>query len=80
MIDRAGWSGGVELGPGTLAGVGESEPERSILERERALQAAMRASDVDELDKLLHAELLAVGPDGQLADIAVTLAALRLQF
>jgi ketosteroid isomerase-like protein len=37
-----------------------------VLVEERALQAAMRASDVDELDRLLHDELLAVGPEGQL--------------
>ena len=62
----------------TLAGVSDSELERSVLERERALQAAMRASDVDELDKLLHAELLAVGPDGRLADKAMDLEAHRV--
>jgi ketosteroid isomerase-like protein len=42
--------------------------EQSVLTQERALQAAMLASDVDGLDRLLHPELLAVGPDGQLAD------------
>ena len=35
---------------------------QSVLLAERALQAAMRASDVDQLDRLLHPELLAVGP------------------
>ena len=69
---------GVEMRPDTLAGVSDSEQERSVLERERALQAAMRASDVDELDELLHAELLAVGPDGQLADKAMDLEAHRV--
>lgn len=39
-----------------------------MLLEERALQAAMLASDVDELDRLLHPELLAVGPDGQMID------------
>ena len=48
-----------------------------MLARERALQAAMLASDVDALDGLLHAELLAVGPDGQLADKAMDLEAHR---
>ena len=37
-----------------------------VLTEERALQAAQRASDVDELDRLLHPDLLAVGPDGRL--------------
>ena len=48
-----------------------------MLARERALQAAMLASDVDGLDRLLHSELLAVGPDGQLADKAMDLEAHR---
>ena len=39
-----------------------------MLLEERALQAAMLASDVDELDRLLHPELLAVAPDGQMID------------
>ena len=51
--------------------------ERGILRDERALQAAMRASDVEALDRLLHPELLAVGPDGRLADKAADLAAHR---
>ena len=51
--------------------------ERGVLREERALQAAMRASDVEELDRLLHPELLAVGPDGRLADKAADLAAHR---
>jgi ketosteroid isomerase-like protein len=42
------------------------DAERPVLDAERALQAAQRASDVDELDRLLHPELLAVGPDGRL--------------
>jgi ketosteroid isomerase-like protein len=37
-----------------------------LVTEERALQAAQRASDVDELDRLLHPDLLAVGPDGLL--------------
>jgi len=57
--------------------VSDDAPERSVLTRERALQAAMLASDVDALDQLLHPELLAVGPDGQLADKAMDLEAHR---
>src|SRR3712207_2890388 len=52
--------------------------ERDVLLEERALQAAMRASDLRELDRLLHPELLAVGPDGQLVDKAGDLEAHRL--
>jgi ketosteroid isomerase-like protein len=51
----------------------EGSPEQSVLAQERALQAAMLAGDVDRLDRLLHDDLLAVGPDGQLADKAVDL-------
>jgi ketosteroid isomerase-like protein len=51
--------------------------ERTVLLEERALQAAMLASDVDELDRLLHPELLAVGPDGQMIDKAGDLASHR---
>jgi ketosteroid isomerase-like protein len=51
--------------------------ERTVLVQERALQAAMLAGDVDELDRLLHPELLAVGPDGQMIDKAGDLAAHR---
>jgi Domain of unknown function (DUF4440) len=51
----------------------DGSPEQSVLAQERALQAAMLASDVDRLDRLLHADLLAVGPHGQLADKAVDL-------
>jgi ketosteroid isomerase-like protein len=47
----------------------------TILEAERELQAAMRASDVAALERLLHPELLAVGPDGALVDRAADLAA-----
>jgi ketosteroid isomerase-like protein len=57
--------------------VSDDTPERLVLTRERALQAAMLASDVDGLDRLLHPELLAVGPDGQLADKAMDLEAHR---
>ena len=51
--------------------------EQSVLTRERELQTAMRASDVEALDDLLHDELLAVGPDGTLADKAMDLEAHR---
>jgi ketosteroid isomerase-like protein len=44
--------------------------ERTVLVAERALQAAQLAGDVDELDRLLHPELLAVGPDGAMIDKA----------
>ena len=60
-----------------LGGVHGDAPEQSVLTREHALQAAMRASDVDALDELLHDELLAVGPDGALADKATDLEAHR---
>src|SRR4029078_7675145 len=56
----------------TLAGVRDD-----VLTHERALQAAMLESDVDALDRLLHPELLAVGPDGRLADKAMDLEAHR---
>jgi ketosteroid isomerase-like protein len=48
-----------------------------VLLEERALQAAMRASDVEALDRLLHPELVAVGPDGRLVDKAGDLDAHR---
>ena len=48
-----------------------------VLAAERSLQAAQRASDVEALDRLLHPDLLAVGPDGELADKASDLAAHR---
>src|SRR3954451_11236247 len=51
--------------------------EQAVLREERALQAAMLAGDVNELDRLLHPELLAVGPDGQMTDKAGDLAAHR---
>jgi ketosteroid isomerase-like protein len=51
--------------------------ERSVLVEERALQAAMLSSDVQELERLLHPELLAVGPDAQLIDKAADLASHR---
>ena len=51
--------------------------EHAVIAAERALQAAMRASDVEELDRLLHPDLLAVGPDGALIDKAADLAAHR---
>jgi ketosteroid isomerase-like protein len=51
--------------------------EDDVLRGERALQAAMLAGDVGELERLLHPELLAVGPDGQLVDRAADLEAHR---
>jgi ketosteroid isomerase-like protein len=51
--------------------------EGAVLVEERALQAAMLASDVDELDRLLHPDLLAVGPDGRLVGKADDLEAHR---
>jgi ketosteroid isomerase-like protein len=51
--------------------------ERDLLAQERALQAAQLASDVDQLERLLHPDLLAVGPDGRLADRAADLEAHR---
>jgi ketosteroid isomerase-like protein len=50
---------------------------QEVLAAERALQAAQRASDVEQLDGLLHPDLLAVGPDGRLADKAADLGAHR---
>jgi hypothetical protein len=47
-------------------------PAAEVLRAERALQAAMRASDVEALDRLLHPDLLAVGPDGAMVDKALT--------
>ncbi len=41
-----------------------------VIASERALQAAMRVSDVAALDRLLHDELIAVAPDGSLVDKA----------
>jgi ketosteroid isomerase-like protein len=51
--------------------------QEQILAAERELQAAQRASDVDALDRLLHDDLLAVGPDGSLVGKADDLAAHR---
>lgn len=51
--------------------------EAEVLAAERELQAAQRASDVDALDRLLHDDLLAVGPDGSLVGKADDLAAHR---
>jgi len=42
-----------------------------------ALGAGRLAGDVQELDRLLHPQLLAVGPDGQVIDKAADLAAHR---
>ncbi len=44
-----------------------------VIAAERALQAAMRTSDVDALDRLLHPDLLAVAPDGSLVGKAADL-------
>ena len=57
--------------------MGDESAERAVLAQERALQAAQLASDVEELDRLLHPELLAVGPDGTMIDKAGDLAAHR---
>jgi ketosteroid isomerase-like protein len=54
-----------------------TDEQHDILAAERALQAAQRASDVEALDRLLHPDLLAVGPDGSLADKAADLDAHR---
>jgi len=51
-----------------------------VLREERALQAAMLASDVAELERLLHPDLLAVGPDGSLVDREADLEAHRTGF
>jgi ketosteroid isomerase-like protein len=51
--------------------------EQAVIDAERALQAAQRAGDVAELDRLLHPDLLAVGPDGRLVDKAADLEAHR---
>jgi ketosteroid isomerase-like protein len=55
----------------------EAPPDETVLDAERALQSAMLAGDGDQLDRLLHPELLAVGPDGELTDKAGDLAAHR---
>jgi ketosteroid isomerase-like protein len=55
----------------------EAAVEEAVRREERALQAAQRASDVAELDRLLHPDLLAVGPDGRLADKGADLEAHR---
>lgn len=57
--------------------MGTEQQEQAVLAEERALQAAMRASDVQELERLLHPRLLAVGPDGRLVDRATDLDAHR---
>jgi hypothetical protein len=49
----------------TLGLMSDEAREQTVLLAERALHAAMLASDVDELDRLLHPELLAVGPAGR---------------
>ena len=48
-----------------------------MLAAERKLQAAMRASDVEALDRLLHPDLVAVAPDGSLVGKDDDLAAHR---
>ncbi|HEV7805557.1 MAG TPA: nuclear transport factor 2 family protein [Solirubrobacteraceae bacterium] len=67
----------VDTDDGILRLMSFDEQERSVLLAERALQAAMRAGDVEELDRLLHPALLAVGPDGGMIDKAGDLAAHR---
>lgn len=62
---------------GYFGPVTEDPQKHSVLLAERALQAAMLAGDVDELDPLLHPELVAVGPDGQMIDKPGDLAAHR---
>lgn len=57
--------------------VSQDPDEQAVLAEERSLQAAQLAGDADELDRLLHPELLAVGPDGQMVDKAADLAAHR---
>jgi hypothetical protein len=47
--------------PDTLGRVSDEAQERAVLLEERALQAAMLASDGGELDRLLHPSLLASG-------------------
>ncbi|MEU4427154.1 nuclear transport factor 2 family protein [Actinoplanes sp. NPDC024001] len=42
----------------------ERDLAAELLTAERRLQAAQRAGDVDELDRLLDDRLIAVGPDG----------------
>ncbi len=55
----------------------QAEAAIAVLGAERSLQAAMLAGDVTELDRLLHPDLLAVAPDGQLVEKAADLAAHR---
>jgi ketosteroid isomerase-like protein len=61
----------------TRCTLGLVSDHEQVLSAERALQAAQLAGDVDELDRLLHPDLLAVGPDGSLVDKAADLAAHR---
>lgn len=42
----------------------EDELLTELLSAEQRLQNAQRAGDVDELDRLLHDRLIAIGPDG----------------
>lgn len=49
---------------------GHEAERQEVVVAERNLQAAMLASDVTELERLLHPELLAVAPDGSLIDRA----------
>ena len=75
--DMGQCSGMTPEGQGYSPNVSDDAGERSLLAQERALQAAQLASDVVALERLLHPELLAVGPDGQLADRAMDLDAHR---
>jgi hypothetical protein len=49
----------------------------SLRAAELALQQAQLASDVEDLDRLLHPDLTFVGPDGALSDKATDLAVHR---
>ena len=55
----------------------EAGSRATVLRAERALQAAMLASDVEALDRLLHPDLLAVAPDGSVVTKADDLGAHR---
>ena len=55
----------------------DSPAADDVVVAERALQSAMLAGDVEELERLLHPELLAVGPDGQIVNRATDLEAHR---
>jgi ketosteroid isomerase-like protein len=54
-----------------------TEGNAGLRQAERALQAAMRAGDLAALERLLHPDLLAVGPDGRLYEREADLSAHR---